>query len=397
MKKNKISSSTSELRMAVKEIYDKLQEKKNKRVLFPFHSSEIGGAEISACLLINEITKRGIEVICAVQQGTNVERYVNDNIGKENCIQFRVIHEKNHCYSYFIDMVKIAINNNIGLVHTNDNAGHLCWSTIERIFNLKHIVHHRNNNVIQANVGSFSFNSYKKSNVIYISKFVSEFSSIKPKLAQIIYNPIEFYQKYVYEFNSSEPIRLVYAGRGVGYKKVEMLVKIISYMIKNGFNRNMIEGHYYGVDDKSWEWIKKHVNELKLKDKIFRFTWSKNIFNTVPRNTIFICSAVEEPFGRLAAECCMYGFPLVASNSGGHRETVPHDGIHLLANASDVEDFSIQVLKIYSLFKSKENKSNSLRDHQINLDYKNLIRERHSIESHGVSVLDFYNRICEDL
>jgi glycosyltransferase involved in cell wall biosynthesis len=317
------------------------------RVLFPFSAPRPGGAEVAAIALMRGLQRRGIEVLWTAT-APEVGQVLGDLVGRTDRPQLRLtgpppgLREQIRGLRTAILPAAAALRElGIDLVHTNDVDAHRAWVLACLRAGLPHVWHHHNAE-LPALPGPAAITRgravWPTSAVVAVSEFAR--GGVPAPLlphTTVVRNPVEPPASVAH--GPLSPLRLVFIGRLVDWKRPLVLVELLAELRRR---QRPVEGAVYvgeGAAEVQAE-VLRRAGELGVTEHVELLGWHEDPFAATRRGDIVVCPSVGEPYGRVVVEAMLVGLPVVASDSGGHRETVDHERTGLLVPANDIAAFA---------------------------------------------------------
>jgi glycosyltransferase involved in cell wall biosynthesis len=142
------------------------------------------------------------------------------------------------------------------------------------------------------------------------------------------------------------PLRLLYLGRIVPWKRCDLLLLILRRTVRL-FGEESVRLSLIGP---TTYWNPEYRKDLSAEianrkvESIVRFSEETHDIDTVyGEHDIFVTASTGEPFGRSVAEAQAYGLPVVALRSGGIPEIVEHGESGYLIEEGDTDAFAESV------------------------------------------------------
>jgi glycosyltransferase involved in cell wall biosynthesis len=181
-------------------------------------------------------------------------------------------------------------------------------------------------------------------------------------------------------------IKIILPGRVSFWKGHAIAIEAMSYL-KEKINKDF-ELIFVGPinNDKLKENLLNKINEFKLQDNI-KFVGSSKKMNLIYSlaDIVLSCSTDPEAFGRIPVEAQSMGKIIIASDHGGHKETV-YDGISgFLYDPNQPQDLANAILKVLV--------SEQYLDKSYQLKRRNLIIENYTVEKMCQQTLEIYNKV----
>lgn len=317
------------------------------RVLFPFSSPRPGGAEIAARTLVTQLRERGHEVRWSAASA-EVRRSMEDLPGRVDDGGFHLLGPPSGAARQIAWLGAVVgrgaaalRRQRIDLVHTNDVAAHRAWALASVRAGIAHVWHHHNVEFPSLPLPQLTARAavWPTSAVIAVSDFAR--SGVPLGLqgrTSVVRNPVEPPRISL----GSPPgggHRVVFVGRLVKWKRPVMVVEVLAELRRRG--RSVERGLVIGDGDPDVrEGILRRARSLGVADRLDIVGWRDAPFSSLYSGDVVLCPSIDEPYGRVAVEAMLAGLPVVASDSGGHREIVDHEQTGLLAAPDDPREFA---------------------------------------------------------
>ena len=210
---------------------------------------------------------------------------------------------------------------------------HYLWSLYSITNKFYHIWHQHSAFYSRRNI-LFSLLSKR---IITVSNYCKEsFTTNMSKRSIVVGNPFERYShRQIYK---SKKKIVSYIGNNNIQKRAKFFVEIAKNINKknNKIFFHMLGDTPYSVDE---------INSLK-KYNIRHFKKNYEIRNFLRNSVLLVAPAVNEGFGRTLIEAMLLKVPVLASDSGAHKELILNNKNGLLAKSDNLNDFSEKILKL---------------------------------------------------
>ena len=304
-------------------------------VFFPFIGNKIGGSDISAVTLIENIRKeKNIKTIQYLHCSGILEPFlkkkkINFLLEKPN----RVINRKEN-FIFFLKIlfplfkqIKLLRSHKIDIVHTNDNFTHYCWSISAKLAGCK-VVWHKRNTDRSKRILFFSLFSDK---IVTISNYVhKELPSFLKKKSIMVYNPFFFktspknnYNKLLSELNEIKKKKKIigFISNFSSRKKPDFFMKIAKHLVIKKKEENLFFAMFGDFKEYNPS-FRKEIKDHNLTNHLKLFGFVEKVDEIMSCLDLIICPAEKEPFGRVLIEAMKNKVPIVASRSGAHQEII---------------------------------------------------------------------------
>ena len=314
-----------------------MQEKPNILQVIP--TLNISGAEQGCFDVANYLTKNGFTSNVITSSGYRI-----DQLEKNGSIVSKIpVHSKNPVTIIFniFRILKIVKKNDINIIHARSRAP--AWSCyfVAKIARIKfittfHGTYNFNNKIKKfynsimlrsdyvIAISEFIYNeiktkyAYSKKNISVISRGI-DIKYLDP--SKIDYKKVNNFLKDLNLENNS--IKLVLPGRVSGWKGHKIAIEAMTYLREKS-SKDFVLLLVGPTDNlKLKNNLLQKINELKLENIVKFIGPSKEmdlVYSTA--DIVLSCSTDPEAFGRIPVEAQAMGKVIIASNHGGHRETI---------------------------------------------------------------------------
>ncbi len=350
--------------------------KEKLRVLQVIPKLNISGAEQGCFDVANFLVKNNLLSYIATSSGYRIEQ-----LEKNGSTVIKIpVHSKNP-FTIILNIFRISAiirKHKINLIHARSRAP--AWSSYfaAKLTNIKFVTTFH---------GTYNFNNFIKKfynsimlrsdHVIAISEFI--FSEIKNKYAFVnknisvvargidasTLNPLHVSINEIDKFIEGQSLRkksikIVLPGRITGWKGHKIAIEAMSYLKKN--IENDFELILVGPTDNIR--LKKNLTEM-----ITNYALENNIKFTGPSkkmsmiyslaDIVLSCATDPEAFGRIPVEAQAMGKTIIASNHGGHKETIIEGMSGFLYSPLNAQELARTIQNVISsdLYKSEKIKN----------------------------------------
>lgn len=353
---------------------------KVKKIIFPFVGDSIGGSQISTIELIKILKKKKFKVDVFVHTDGPLYDYLK--VHDIKCINLKLLPKNFHNpISLFLNIIKCAFKNKnlinkkfVKYIYTNDIRMHYFWSLLSFIFGYQHIWHQHSAFYSRRNI----FFSKLSSQIFTISNFCKfSFTKEMSKRALVLpnffnlelikkirnTNKIKLFQKY--NLNPKK-IYVTYVGNINKQKRFNLFLKI-ALKLKKKYDSKI----FFLVIGKDLE------NLVSQKDNNFIFfNFNYNVLELIRLSNLVISTSINEGFGRVIVESSLLKVPILASNSGAHKELIKNNENGILAKSDSTDDFFNKALQVLS--KKNSRKIKKMVDTAYNFFSKNYSNQRYN-------------------
>ncbi|MTI81320.1 MAG: N-acetyl-alpha-D-glucosaminyl L-malate synthase BshA [Firmicutes bacterium] len=158
------------------------------------------------------------------------------------------------------------------------------------------------------------------------------------KTPEVIYNfinPNKFYRRFnepLYQKYASEGEKiLIHVSNFRPVKRVTDVVEVFYQVNKKVPSRLLLIG-----DGPEMVNVQERVRGLQLVDRVYFLGQQEDIVSLLSIADLMLLPSARESFGLVAVEAMACGVPVVASNTGGVPEVIPHGQVGYLTDIGDV-------------------------------------------------------------
>ena len=325
----------------------------------------ISGAEQGCFDVANYLTKNGFTSNIVTSSGYRINQ-----LEKNGSNIYKIpVHSKNPVTMIIniFRILKIVKKNNINIIHARSRAP--AWSCyfVAKIAKIKFITTFHGTYNFNNKIKKF-YNSImiRSDYVIAISEFIhneikSKYAFSKKNLSVIsrgidieYLDPLKTDYKKVEKFINdhdikNDSIKLVLPGRVSGWKGHNVAIEAMGYLRDK--SSNDFELIFVGPTDnlKLKNSLLRKIDELKLENCV-KFVGPSKEMNLVYSlaDIVLSCSTDPEAFGRIPVEAQAMGKVIIASNHGGHTETIINGLSGFLYSPLNSEELANLIIKAIS-------------------------------------------------
>ena len=371
---------------------------KKKIICYPFVGDKIGGSHISSLLITQNIQKKFFTPIIAVHSSGILTNYLKNKKIKYFQLKNKTfLGEKKFLQTNFFnffktlnEIISFLRKNKVNIVHTNDLRIHFMWSISSKIYGCKCVWHQRS---LFPDWFLYKLISRLPNKIVSISEYVySSLPKFNKRKSDIIYNPFIFNtkklskeivkKKLLKQLNINTKKYIVTFVANLEKRKKPLTFVKASLAIKKKLKNKVIFvmiGHKR--DEKIFSEVLKYSKHAK---NFFYLGYQRNIDDWLYGSDILIAPAINEPFGRTIVESMSLKTPVLASNSGGHREIIKNGKNGYLFDVNNNKSISQLAFKI--LGNKKKNKL--IANKAYNFALKN-----YSISNHIKKIYQIYKNL----
>ena len=377
-----------------------MQEKPNILQVIP--TLNISGAEQGCFDVANYLTKNGFTSNIITSSGYRIEQ-----LEKNGSIVNRLpVHSKNPLTMIIniFKIIKIVKKNNINIIHARSRAP--AWSCyfVAKIAKIKFITTFHGTYNFNNKIKKF-YNSImiRSDYIIAISEFIhneikSKYAYSKKNLSVISRGiDIEYLDPSKTDYKKvkkiikdhdikNDSIKLVLPGRVSGWKGHNVAIEAMAHLKDK--SSNDFELIFVGPADnlKLKNNLLQKISELKLENCV-KFVGPSKEMNLVYSlaDIVLSCSTDPEAFGRIPVEAQAMGKVIIASNHGGHTETIINGLSGFLYSPLSSEELANLIIKTIS--------SEIYLEDQYRIKRRQIILDKFTDLNMCKKTLEVYNKV----
>lgn len=370
--------------------------KSRMKVLYPFIGDTVGGSHVSAILLIRHLERNVVQPqVLLHQEGLLAERLRQDDIPFK-CARLPFFSSTGgrlrallHLLGGLTATVRFLRTNCIDLVHTNDARSLVTWALPSVIAGVR-LVHHQRTRFSVSRIPNAAIRLAHA--VITISSY--NHSSL----------PVSLRRKAItvpdpYETDGPLPVRADARRRlldRLGLPVGTRLIGFVGTLQEQKRPRIFLEAaaKISAVTDEPVHFVMfgraepsaRRTNEayaatLGIGSRLSIAGYVPDVEDAVAGLDILLAPAVNEGFGRAVVESMLAGTPVLAADSGGHREALGRFGDESLVAADDASALAERGL---ALLASPQEAA------RLGTDMQRDARSRFSAATHAKAVAEIY-------
>jgi len=319
------------------------------KILYLISSLHYGGAEKQTIIDANLMSYNN-EVFLGYFNDGPQKKIINSKV---KIIKFN---KTNYLFTA-LELAKFVKKNKIDIIHASLFAPMIISSLSTLFFSVKIIWHFHSH--------EYDVPWYSKSalmicarmlnvkKILFVSNELKNYNSARFLLPKsklnVIYNSSSFQiTKNNYNINSKPIIGFV--GRLVELKRVDLLIELADYLIKNNFRDYEI---WIIGDGEERNRLENCVREKKLEEFVKFYGFQKNTKEYYNKFSIFILPSIEECLSIALIDAGIAGIPSIAFDVGGNNEIV-YDGVtgFIVKSKDELFEKTILLLKDQELRRS---------------------------------------------
>jgi len=329
---------------------------KKIRICYPFVGDSIGGSHLSSIELIKKLDKKKFEAIPLLHKKDILYPHLineglkpqflklDDFVGKKKGLLRNLI-------IIFKNILKITpyINKkNIDIIHLNDSSAGLSWILPTKISRAKLVWHQR---IIFPKWALHNILFFFTENIICISDFVfNSLPKFNKKKSLKIFNPVTINKskknKLSNKYLKDKKIKKVlFLANIIESKRVDLFIKTaqaISKILTNSI--------FFIVGSDKKKILKKTLSK-RINEKIIYVGFSRYKEFWLKNCDLLILTSENEGFNRTIVEGMLSKIPVVAVDSGAHKEIIKNNFNGWLVKRNNLRELTNISIKILNLKK----------------------------------------------
>lgn len=315
-----------------------------KKILFPFMGDTVGGSHISDLELVKRLPRKEIEPVCFIQGDGALSKYMTQqNIPfiKDEFLPPRSFSSLMAQPFSFMKAVQRAIKfikmHKIDAVYCADGPARYIWFYAAKLAHVRFILTQH----------ALAYNSAEKKisyrfvdALICNSNFMRQNLPTRPRSnhVEICYPIVNICQKQAKRTaRSTDNFTIGFIANIRPLKRPYIFLDIATQLCDKvpHIHFKMIGAIYGDEGDK----IKAYIKEKGLEKHVTLMGFCQDVIAEMRQLDVIIAPAVGEAFGRVLVESALLKIPVIASDSGGHKEIIIDKKTGYLAKPDCVEDF----------------------------------------------------------
>ena len=373
------------------------------RICYPFIGDSVGGSHRSTLLLINKLDRSKFDPVIVVHEKGLLTDHLERNGIKYFLLPLptyagsspKLRHVFKAILRITLGLRKFINENNISIVHGNDLRINLSWPLATRLSGASYIWHQR---VVLSSSPLWKIIPLVANQVVCISNTVADCLPFVPsERLHTIINPFEvetvLEEKNPAKTRLKEKLGLApdtyivgFIGRMEKQKRPETFIKVAA-KLQREFRAEVAflmigsctPDEQSAIQDFAQQQGVEQLHILGFCDPIDPYLSGLDIV---------LSTGVNEGFGRVTVEAMLWNIPVIATDSGGHREIITHGQNGFLIPCDDDEAFAEYTTRL-------------LRQPELVLELTgNANREariKYTVESHVKQVMECYQEALSNI
>lgn len=368
-------------------------------ICFPFVGDTLGGSHISTVTLIRGLALEAVQPMIVVHEEGPVTAYLRDlGLGYRLLPLPRYVGRDHGLAGHLAALaaslprlVRFLRRERIAAVHTNDGRMHLTWVLPARLTGTKLVWHQRN---VFDGSRLTGLMLRLADRVIAISRFVADgLPAAARQSVVVIDNPVEAPSDLDREacraalrrelgLPSDTPLVGLF-GNLIDWKRPLLFVEAAAQLAGG---REPAPAFVVFGDDRGGfrPEMEARAAARGLAGRLHFMGFRRPVWPWLAACDLLLAPAVGEPFGRTLVEAMLCGVPVVAADSGGHREILRHGETGLLVPSDDAAAMAAAASGILSDFAGRSAMVQRARE---------MAQERFAVASHVARVTDLYRSL----
>lgn len=365
-------------------------------VCCPFVGDSIGGSHFSALLLLKNLDTSRYRPRIVIHQRGPLEAHL-----RATGVKFEMLplsrfvgtdpHPLGHLQALARSappLIRFLKASDIGIVHAHDGRMNLTWSLPTRLTGRRYVWHQRS--------------AYKPSRLVHvISKSANLTVCISQFVADglpgrrrpiVIENPFETSgspgnaarESFFTRSGANPDAKIIgLVGNLREHKRPFLFLEVAAQMIRT--HNGPLAFVIFGADPGGLQpALEKRAQTLGIAGKIHFMGFAHPIGPWIAACDLLLVPAVGEAFGRTTVEAMVVGTPVVASDSGGHREIIEPGVTGILVLPDDAPAMAAAAAALLADPARYEAVTSAARQQAV---------ERYSVDAHARAMMDLYDTL----
>lgn len=369
------------------------------KIAFPFVGDSVGGSQISALQLINALNAETYEAVVVLHQTGPLSDYFDKLNFKYSLLPLsRYVGGGSTILDHVLGAAhttprlwRFLATSNIDLVHTQDGRMNQTWALPVKFSKALHIWHQRSVYAIsRLTRASISLADA----IICNSNFVRD--SLPPPVrarADVVINPFVHSpgqldrpacrERCLNEIGAPEKTQIIgFVGNLSEQKRPKVFIEAAAVL--NRKTPGAYRFVFFGRDRGGLrDAIDRQIKDLELEGIVHFMGFRDNIQECIAGCDLLLAPQVDEAYGRTLVEAMLVGTPVIASNSGGHREIIRSPQTGILVGVDDAGAMAAAVSTCLAAPERLERMTETARE---------AARAAHSGTAHAAEVAAIYER-----
>jgi glycosyltransferase involved in cell wall biosynthesis len=325
-------------------------------VLFPFVGDSVGGSHISSTLLIENLDHRRYEPVVVLDRDGPLAKYLDARGVQYEFRSLPVLAGDSPSASRIMaaqlrslpKMMSIVVGEKAGIVHTNDLRMHLTWSSVALTMRRRWFWHQR---MLLSSLLAWAILGWAADETVCISNAVRSSLPVRYRSrANVLYNPVDTRSlssgrtELRTELGMPQNTVVIgFVGNMVEQKRPLLFVEAAAIIAHSSQKdvRFVLIG-----DDRGGQLTRATAlaKELGIANRTHFLGHRSPVEPLIASFDLLVSPGVGDGFGRTLVEAMIAETPVIASDSGGHREIITDSVNGWLVRPDDVEAFAAKTL-----------------------------------------------------
>ena len=323
------------------------------RICYPFNGSTLGGSHLSSLLLASGLDRHAFEPLVLVHRDGPLADYLREHgiafrkVPESWILEYRartILRDALRLLPATLAMVRFLKTEQVDIVHTNDNRMSTTWAPAARLAGCRLVWHQRTRPNLSRRMRFFAGLA---DHVVCISRYCAQAfqrPAFEGRLS-VVHNPFalpaelpdkpQAHARLLTELDLAPETRLVAFAANLLPQKRPLVFVEAAHRIAEAASRPVAFLVFGKAEGPLFETMRQRVAELGMQDRFHFLGFRAPIEPWIAACDLLLSPSVEEGFGRTLVEASLTETPVVASDSGGHREIIRHGVNGLLAPPDD--------------------------------------------------------------
>lgn len=323
-----------------------------KKILFPFLGDTVGGSHISDLEIVKLLPKDKFEPLCIIHRGDKLQKYMAAEgirfIQSEYYIPKRLSGLVKHPLTFLnaiFTAKKLIQDNNVDIVYCADGPLRYIWFYASKLARIKYIhTQHQISNINIEKKLSYRFIDYFICNSRFtLSTLPKNVAKGRVKVSapviQFNQNQNESYEKDRSEF------KIGFIANYREGKRPYIFIDVASQLKEKILNAKF--EMYGAINTEQKAQVDKYISNKNLENSLSMNGFVQDVDAILNNLDLIIAPSVDEPFGRVLVEAALRKRPVIASDSGGHKEVIINNKTGYLVEVDNVDEYVKKALELY--------------------------------------------------
>lgn len=354
------------------------------KVAFPFVGDGVGGSHISAVTLMKALSAQGFEPVALVHRDGPLLAYLEEAGITARKVKLPLIDRAGGLRG-LLSLIFVAVRLSVFLrqedfclVHANDGRMIHSWMPAARLSGIPGIAHRRTR-WVRSRLSDWLHGLAGR--IVVISEFVAESmpEDLRHK-ARTILNPVTIPPEFSGHTENSKSV--VFIGTLQEQKRPFDFLEAASAIAARDPDARFL---MIGRETELIERLRETGSWKQLGERLEYTGYRSDVPELLGNAGILLAPAEDEGHGRTLIEAMLLGVPVIASNSGGHREIVTDGVTGILVELGDTSAMCDAALDLMT---------NRIKRQRLVEAARDWAQRNFSAEHHARQIAGIYRELC---